>query len=121
MSLVELYPQIRLTHIGLAVTSGSFFAVRGLAVLGGPRWPAARLAKSTSMLIDTALLGAALMLLWVLNLNQFAVPWLLAKLSGLVAYVVLGTWALRKAKTQAARAVFFVAAVACFLWMFSVA
>jgi uncharacterized membrane protein SirB2 len=121
VSAVEFYPTLRLIHIGLALTSGSFFLLRGLAVLAGARWPVAALARRASMGIDTALLTAAIGLLWLLQLNPFATGWLQSKLVLLVAYVVLGTFALKRARTRSARLLCFVAALACFGAMLAVA
>ncbi len=121
MSLATLYPYIKHAHIGLALASGALFALRGLAVLAGARWPMRPPLRHTSMGIDTLLLVAALLLLFILQLNPFAVAWLQVKLMLLVAYVVLGTFALRRARGTGARALFYVAAVACFLMMYSVA
>lgn len=121
MSAVEFYPTLRLIHIGLALTSGTFFLLRGLAALAGARWPVAAPARHASMGIDTALLAAALALLWLLHLNPFTTAWLQAKLVLLVAYVVLGTLALKRARTRSARVACFVAALACFAAMLAVA
>jgi uncharacterized membrane protein SirB2 len=121
MSLIALYPQIKAAHIGLAMCSGAFFALRGFAVLAGARWPQAVWARRTSMAVDSALLLAAVLLLVALQLNPFATPWLLAKLGLLVAYVVLGVLALRRARSPAGRALSLAAALACFAAMVAVA
>ncbi len=119
--LLEFYPQIRWTHIGLVMLSGSVFTARGLATIAGARWSGTLAARRASYLIDTGLFGAALLLLYVLRLNPFTVPWLAAKLSLLVLYVVLGTMALRRARSTGARAAWFVAALGCYAMMFSIA
>lgn len=121
MSLITLYPLIKATHIALAACSGGFFALRGLALLASARWPQAAPARRASMAIDTLLLAAALLLLATLQLNPFATPWLLAKLALLVAYVLLGVMALRRARSTAGRAASFAAALACFGAMVSIA
>jgi len=121
MSLAALYPYIKQAHIGLALVSGTLFAVRGISVLAGARWPLRASLRHTSVGIDTLLLAAAVLLLFILQLNPFAVGWLQTKLMLLVAYVVLGTFALRRARGTGAKALFFVAAMACFLMMYSVA
>ncbi len=119
--LLELYPQIRLAHIGLVVLSGSLFAVRGIATLAGARWSGTRAVRRTSWMIDTALLGAALLLLYVLQLNPFAVSWLSVKLALLVLYVAFGTMALRRSRSSARRLFWFAAALACYAMMYSIA
>lgn len=121
LSLIALYPQIKAAHVGLAFFSGAFFALRGLAVLAGAHWPQQALARRASMAIDSALLVAAVLLLAALQLNPFATPWLLAKLGLLVAYVLLGVLALRRARTPTGRALAFVAALGCYGAMVSIA
>jgi uncharacterized membrane protein SirB2 len=121
VSLAALYPYIKHAHIGLALASGALFAVRGLAVLAGGRWAMRSPVRHASMGIDTLLLVAALLLLFILQLNPFAVAWLRVKLMLLVAYIVLGTFALKRARGTGARALCFAAALACFLMMYSVA
>ena len=51
----------------------------------------------------------------------FAQGWLTAKLLALVAYVVLGTFALKRARTRRARAIYFILALATVLYIVSVA
>ena len=121
MSLIDLYPAIRLSHITLVLVSGSLFAVRGLAVLAGARWAVAAWARRLSVVIDSSLLAAAVLLLVALRLNPFTTPWLQVKLLLLVAYVLLGTLALKRARTRSTRALCYLAAVACFCVMVSVA
>lgn len=121
MSLIAWYPQIKAVHVGLALCSGAFFATRGVAVLAGAGWPQAAWARRSSMVIDSALLLAAVLLLAALQLNPFAAPWLLTKLGLLVAYVVLGVLALRRARTPAGRALSLAGALACFATMVAVA
>lgn len=120
-SFAALYPEIKLLHIALVLTSGSFFALRGAAVLAGARWATAPAARRASVAIDSALLAAALALLAVLHLNPFTVGWLATKLALLVVYVVIGTYALRLARTRGGRAVAYVASLAVFLFMYTVA
>ncbi|HYL17640.1 MAG TPA: SirB2 family protein [Burkholderiales bacterium] len=54
-----------------------------------------RLARTVPHLIDTVLLLSALGMLWVIHFSPWALPWLRAKISGLVLYVALGVLALR--------------------------
>ncbi len=121
MALVEFYPLIKATHIGLALLSGGLFAGRGMGVLLGAIWPMAWLARRLSQIIDTALLAAALLLLAILRLNPLATPWLLAKLSLLVAYIVFGTLALGRAPTRTGKALAFAVALCCFVMMIAIA
>jgi len=121
MTLSELYPIFRWTHIGLVLSSGSLFAARGLGVLLGARWPMAPGVRRLSYLVDSALLGAALTLLYILDLNPFSVGWLGTKIALLLLYIVLGSLALKRARTARMRLVFYVASLLCFVFMFTVA
>ena len=119
--LASLFLPIKALHVLLALTSGSLFLGRGLGVLLGSTMPMARWVRITSIVIDSALLAMALLLLTILQLNPFATPWLAVKLLWLVAYVVLGVFALRRARSTAGRLAAYVAALFCFLMMFSIA
>lgn len=121
MALLELYPQVRYAHIGLVALSGALFALRGIGVLAGAGWSMRRPVRLLSQVIDTALLGAALLLLYLLQLDPFASPWLATKLALLAAYIVLGSFALKRARSRRARALCFVAALSVFLFMIGVA
>jgi uncharacterized membrane protein SirB2 len=121
MTLLELYPLARGIHISLVLTSGAVFAARGLAVLLGAHWAMVPLVRRLSYSIDTALLGAALLLLTILGINPFAVAWLSTKIGLLLLYIVLGTLALKRAPTKPLRVVSLVAALLCYCFMLSVA
>ena len=119
--MIEFYLQIKSVHVAMVIASGLLFALRGAAVLAGARWAMAAPLRYLSYTIDTTLLTAALMLLTALKLNPFAVPWLSVKLALLVAYVVLGSLALKRARSRRARAGFYVAALVTFGFMYFVA
>jgi uncharacterized membrane protein SirB2 len=101
--------------------SGALFAGRGVGVLLGSSVPLSAGMRRLSQGVDTALLMAALLLLWVLGFNPLVTPWLLTKLLLLVAYVVLGTLALRRAPTWRGRLWAYLAALCCFATMVAIA
>lgn len=119
--MIEFYPQIKLAHIGLALSSGMLFALRGAGVLAGMRWPNWASVRMTSYALDTALLTAALMLLAILPGAMYANGWLAAKLVLLVVYIGFGMMAVRRARSLAARAGFYVAALLTFGMVYSIA
>ena len=86
-------------------------------------WRAANhaLLRYLSYAIDTTLLTAALMLVGIVHQYPFVQSWLTVKVLALVAYVVLGVYALRRGRTRRQRAVFFVAALGTFGFIVSVA
>lgn len=116
MSLAEFYPQLKSAHIALVAISGSLFALRGAAVLAGQAWPMTRLPRVASVVIDTFLLTGGAMLWFLLSLQPLREAWLGSKLSLLVLYVVLGTLALKRRCAWA-----YIAAIACFAFMVSIA
>ncbi|PKM07062.1 MAG: hypothetical protein CVV14_09980 [Gammaproteobacteria bacterium HGW-Gammaproteobacteria-4] len=119
--MIAFYAQIKLVHLVAVLLSGALFAVRGIGVLAGQRWPLAAPLRYLSYSIDTTLLTAALMLLTILPAGLFANGWLALKLVLLVAYVVLGTLALKRGKTRRVRAISFVAALLTYGYMLGVA
>ena len=119
--MIEFYAQIKTVHILCVVLSGAVFAFRGAGVLAGARWPMLLPVRIASYSIDTVLLTAALMLLTILPGGVFANGWLTVKLALLVVYIVLGSFALKRASTRSAKAGYFAAAVATYLFMYSIA
>ena len=57
----------------------------------------------------------------MLQLNAFSQPWLLAKFAGLIAYIVVGTIAIKRGPTMQIRIIAFVGAVALFVYIVGVA
>ncbi|AWV06380.1 SirB2 family protein [Marilutibacter maris] len=119
--MIEFYPQIRSIHIALALCSGLLFALRGACVIAGMRWPRHPLVRWSSYLIDTALLTAALMLLAILPGTVFANGWLTAKLALLVLYIGLGVCAIRRSLGNRWRLPAYLAALATFALVYTIA
>lgn len=117
----SLYLPIKWVHVSAVMLSGSVFLVRGLAVIARQQWPMRPWLRYTSYCIDTVLLSAAILLVWILPWAVFSNGWLSVKLVLLVFYVVLGTLALKRARSQHLRVVCFVAALLCFSAMVSIA
>ncbi len=119
--MMAFYPDIKLVHMGAAMSSGTLFALRAVALLAGMRWPRARAVRYLSYSIDTVLLTGAMMLLTILPAGLFANGWLVAKIAFLVAYIGLGIAAFRPACGSGARVALVVAAVLCFLQVYGIA
>jgi len=121
MNLVDHYFTLRQLHIGFVTASGTLFALRTFATLGGARWPLALPARAASWVVDTGLLSAGAMLWATLRINPLQQTWLGAKLVLLLVYIGLGTMALRRARTPATRLAWTLAALGCFGWMVATA
>ena len=107
--------------MGCAVLSVAGFALRGALMLRDSALLQSRLARIAPHVVDTLLLASAIALAWQSGQYPFAQSWLTAKLLALVAYIVLGTIALKRGRTRAMRVVAFVLALATVLYLFSVA
>jgi uncharacterized membrane protein SirB2 len=119
--LLEFYPQIKAVHIGAVLASGVLFLLRGLALQLGARWVMVAPLRYLSYAIDSVLLTAALMLMTMLHQYPFVHPWLTVKVLLLVCYVVLGTFALERGSTQHGRLSCWLAALAVYAFIISVA
>jgi uncharacterized membrane protein SirB2 len=108
-------------HVAAVIASGTLFALRGAGVLAGARWPMFAPLRYLTYTVDTVLLTAALMLATILHQYPFVHGWLTVKVLLLVVYIGLGSFALKRGRTPAARAGFFAAAVLVYLFIVSVA
>lgn len=118
---MQFYSELKLVHMGAALSSGAFFFLRALAVQFGARWPLAAIPSYVSYTIDTVLLTAALMLWTMLPGAMFANGWLATKLVLVVAYIVLGSLAVRRGRTAMLRRACFVAATIVFALIYGIA
>ncbi|MFY8206111.1 MAG: SirB2 family protein [Arenimonas sp.] len=119
--MIEFYMPIKSVHIAAVLASGGLFALRGLLVLSGRAWAMSAPLRYLSYSIDTVLLTAALMLATMLPGAVFANGWLAVKLTLLVSYVLLGSFALKRGRSNRNRTLFFIAAVIVYAFMYSVA
>jgi uncharacterized membrane protein SirB2 len=119
--MIEFYPEIRLVHIWAVAASGSLFALRGLALTLGAAWPRAAPLRYLSYAIDTVLLAAALTLLPLVGQYPFVDAWLTVKVLLLVVYIALGIYAFRTKRSRAVRLAAWLAALAVFGFIVSVA
>jgi uncharacterized membrane protein SirB2 len=119
--MLEFYPQIKQFHIACVILSGLLFAARALAAVFGARWPMAAPVRYLSYAIDSTLLTAALMLLTILPSAVFSNGWLLAKLVMLAFYIVLGSYALKRARSKKMRTLCLLGAAAAYLFVASIA
>ena len=118
----DFYPQIRAVHIWSVAASGSLFLLRGAALnLLGAGWVRALPVRILSWTIDTTLLTAALMLMTIVRQYPFVHGWLTVKVLLLVVYIGLGAVALRPERPRKVRLIFWLAALAVFIFIVTVA
>lgn len=116
-----LYQALKATHIACAILSIAGFALRGPMMFAGSPLLAARFVRVAPHVVDSVLLASALALAWLSGQYPFAQGWLTAKVLALVAYIALGTVALKPGRSRVARRTAFVLALATALYIVSVA
>ena len=119
--MIEYYPQIKMIHVAAVIASGSLFLLRGLVVQAGRQWAMSAPLRYLSYGIDSMLLAAAVLLLTILPAAVYGNGWLTAKVSLLVVYIGLGTYALKRGRTRRARLGCFVAALTVYGTMLVIA
>jgi uncharacterized membrane protein SirB2 len=119
--MIEYYPEIRLVHIIVVLASGGLFLMRGLALFVGAGWATAAPLRYLGYTIDTVLLTAAMMLMTIVQQYPFVHTWLTVKVLLVVAYIILGVLAFWKGPTRAVRLGCWLAGLAVYAYIFSVA
>jgi uncharacterized membrane protein SirB2 len=115
------YLLIKHLHITCAVVSGSFFVLRGVWMLRQSELLQRRWVRVVPHVVDTALLGSALTMVALSGQYPLVLPWLTAKVLALLVYIVLGTVALKRGRTRAARSAALVGAILAFGYIVAVA
>lgn len=115
------YLWIKSLHTIAALATVSGFVLRGYWMMSLSDNLNRRVVRIIPHIIDTILFVAAIALVMMLQLNVFAQPWLLAKITGLVIYIVLGTVAIKRGPSRQIRVIAFVSALAVFAYILGVA
>lgn len=115
------YIALKHLHVTFVALSGLLFLVRGIWMLRASPRLQQRWARIVPHVVDTLLLASAIGLAVVSHQYPGQMPWLTAKVVALVAYIVLGTVALKRGRTQGVRTAAFVGALACFAYIVAVA
>ena len=115
------YLTLKWIHVSAVTLSFCGFVTRGVGSLRGARWVYHPLTRRLADLVDTVLLLSAIGMLWVIHLVPWVVPWLEAKIVGLLAYITLGILALRPSRPLPVRLACFIGALLVFAYIVSVA
>jgi len=112
---------LKAVHVGSAMLSITGFVLRGVWMLQNSPLLKARVTRVLPHVIDTLLLVSAIALALRIAQYPFVQAWLSAKVLALLAYIVLGSIALKHGRSRRARIVAFTAALAVFLYIVAVA
>jgi uncharacterized membrane protein SirB2 len=119
--LARFYTEIRALHVGTVATSIGLFLLRAALGLADSARLQGRFWRVAPHVVDTLLLVSGVLLTLILQQYPFVDAWLTAKLLALVAYVVLGSIALRRGRTPAIRAVSLAGALVAVAYIVSTA
>jgi uncharacterized membrane protein SirB2 len=117
----NIYASIKAVHMASVATSFALFAIRGAWRWRSPDRLRQRWVRIVPHVVDTVLLASGIALAALIGASPEGHAWLAAKVAGLVLYIVLGSVALKYAKTPGVRSASFFAALATFAWIISVA
>ena len=112
---------VKTLHVTCAILTIGGFTLRGYWMLRASPLLNNTWVKVVPHIVDTLLLGAGIWL--AINIAQYpgTHAWLTAKVLGLLAYIVLGTIALKRGKTRKIRVTAWIAATLVFFYIVLVA
>ena len=116
-----MYLTLKYVHVVAAVLTISGFVLRGYWMMVESTMLQHPLAKVAPHIVDTIFLLAGLGMIWLLQMNPLTQSWLLAKIAGLLAYILLGTVAIKRGPTKQIRTIALVGAVSIFAYIAGVA
>lgn len=115
--LARFYFELKALHVAAVVTSISLFVLRAALRFADSARLQHPLLRIAPHVVDTVLLASAVLLSLILRQYPFVDAWLTAKVLALVAYVVLGSIAIRRGRTPRVRTVALVGALAAVFYI----
>ena len=118
---MNTYILLKHVHMTCVALSFSFFVLRFYWRLQDSRLLQNSLVKVLPHVVDTCLLISAISLAWIAQINPLSQYWLSAKIIALLMYIVLGSFAIKRATTRRGQLLSFSAACASFTYIILVA
>lgn len=115
------YLALKNLHLATIALTLALFLLRGVWMIAGSSRLQARWVRIVPHLNDTLLLASGIALAVLIQQYPLVHGWLTAKFFALIAYIVLGTIALKRGKTRGQRIAAWVAALLVFGYMAAVA
>ncbi len=115
------YSLLKQIHVMLALLTVSGFLLRGIWMMRRSPLLHHPVTRTLPHIVDTVFLISGLALAALIHQYPFVNGWLTAKIFGLLAYIILGSMALKRGSTRTTRIAAFISALAVFLWIVSVA
>jgi len=120
MDLSGLLPYLKLLHVTTVIVTGSLFLMRFVWMLRG-KLARRGWVRTLPHYNDTLLFLSGLTMASILGLLPMPTPWLTVKLLVLLAYILLGSVALRQARRSWIGATAGVAALCCYFYIIAIA
>jgi uncharacterized membrane protein SirB2 len=115
------YLALKGLHLTTVTLTLALFVLRGAWMIADSPQLQARWVRIAPHVNDTLLLASGISLAVLLQQYPLVHGWLTAKFFALIAYIVLGTIALKRGKTKVQRVVAWIAALLVFAYMIAVA
>lgn len=115
------YPTALGAHVAVVTLSVSLFGLRCAWMVAGSPMLQSRTVRVLPHVVDTALLASGVWLMVLTRQFPFTSAWLTVKLLAVVAYIVLGSIALRHGRSRRVRIIAGVAALLTIVWIVLVA
>jgi len=97
------------------------FVLRWSWKMNGSSLSQLRLTKTLPHVVDTLFLASGVALIFTIHQYPLSTAWLTAKIAGLLAYIVLGMFAMSAKAPRTWQVASFIAAMSTYAWIFSVA
>lgn len=118
---MNAYVVLKHLHVTCVILSVTGFLLRGLLMLRESPLLGRRWVRTVPHLNDILLLAAAIGLSVITAQYPFVHGWVTAKIFGLIAYIILGSVALKAGRTKDVRVTAWLVALGCFGYIVSVA
>ena len=112
---------VKTIHVICAFLSISGFVVRGIWMIRGSSVLKMRWVRVSPHIVDTVLLVSAIVLASQWGWSALQMPWLQAKITALIIYIVLGSLALRYGQSRSIKISSWFMAIITFAYIASVA
>ncbi len=109
-----MYLMVKHIHMTAIAVSFLLLALRFFWVMSNSGMMSKKWVKVVPHVVDTVLLASAITLCVILSQYPLYQGWLTEKVIGLIAYIILGLFALKLGKNKMIKSVAFVGAVAIF-------
>jgi uncharacterized membrane protein SirB2 len=116
-----MFAVLKYLHVTCVALSGTGFVLRGIWMMRGSPMLARRWVRVLPHVVDSVLLASGMALAVMIGQYPLVHGWLTAKVFGLIAYIILGTIALKRGRTLGFRITAFCGALLVFAYIVAVA